>query len=409
LQLLEKVSQEVRSIPNRRKESKRRVHYGLFLLGYKSGLRVSEAIKFDLANKTSKGLYRISKPKGKKERLRELNISKSIELSPHTLRRTFATYQAEASLPLPLLQKLLGHSSIRTTALYWRNIYGEDDPIDILVGKKWLENREKEPPKITVGNSPEKPSANLEPIIRDEPQIPTKKPIQHNISPLFTEIKDKPIANYQPKSIISGISIPSISPETEISEPLPIITNQREQKNHQENILLAKIRKLEAENNNLKALVQSERKSNQSLKETITNLTHKFHTDEQNHTNLLNAYQKAFNDKARAEKQVNYYESQLKTIAKKQEQEAQIEQSLPFKRSDDKKLMESLSKKILMATKSTPEEVNRKKEYVRFLNTQIYKLANQHKYLTKQLAKLEKQLKDYQKEKEKTEKWLKEN
>jgi hypothetical protein len=62
-----------------------------------------------------------------------------------------------------------------------------------------------------------------------------------------------------------------------------------------------------------------------------------------------------------------------------------------------------------MATKPTPEEVNRKKEYVRFLNTQIYKLTSQHKYLTKQLTKLEAQLKDYEKEKEKTEKWLKEN
>lgn len=69
LQLLEKVSQEIRSIPNRRKESKRGVHYGLYLLGYKSGLRISEAVKFDLANKTSKGLYRINRPKGKKERL----------------------------------------------------------------------------------------------------------------------------------------------------------------------------------------------------------------------------------------------------------------------------------------------------------------------------------------------------
>jgi hypothetical protein len=39
-------------------------------------------------------------------------------------------------MPLPLLQKLLGHSSIRTTALYWQNIYGDDDPDDILAGKK---------------------------------------------------------------------------------------------------------------------------------------------------------------------------------------------------------------------------------------------------------------------------------
>ena len=56
------------SVPNRRKESKRGVHFGLFLLGYKSGLRVNEAVKFDLSVKTKRGLYRIEKPKGKKER-----------------------------------------------------------------------------------------------------------------------------------------------------------------------------------------------------------------------------------------------------------------------------------------------------------------------------------------------------
>jgi len=67
--LLEKVSREIMSVPNLKKESKRRVHYGLFLLGYKSGLRVSEAVSFDLTNKTPNGLYRIEKPKGKKERL----------------------------------------------------------------------------------------------------------------------------------------------------------------------------------------------------------------------------------------------------------------------------------------------------------------------------------------------------
>jgi integrase len=68
-QLLAKVSQEIQSIPNRRKESKRKVHYGIFLLGYKSGLRISEAVKFDLANKTKQGLYCIERPKKKKKRL----------------------------------------------------------------------------------------------------------------------------------------------------------------------------------------------------------------------------------------------------------------------------------------------------------------------------------------------------
>jgi predicted nucleic acid-binding Zn-ribbon protein len=61
--------------------------------------------------------------------------------------------------------------------------------------------------------------------------------------------------------------------------------------------------------------------------------------------------------------------------------------------------------KPLMTTKKpTPEEITRKKEYVRFLNTQIYKLTSQQKFLNKQLTKLEAQLKDYQKEKDKTEK-----
>ena len=59
--------------------------------------------------------------------------------------------------------------------------------------------------------------------------------------------------------------------------------------------------------------------------------------------------------------------------------------------------------------KPTPEEISRKKEYVRSLTNQIYKLTSQRKFLHKQLVKLEAQLKDYQKEKEKLEKWLKEN
>jgi predicted transcriptional regulator len=62
------------------------------------------------------------------------------------------------------------------------------------------------------------------------------------------------------------------------------------------------------------------------------------------------------------------------------------------------------NEKLLMPTKPTPEEINRKKEYVRFLNTQIYKLTSQQKYLAKQLDRLEKQLKDYEKEKAKLEK-----
>ena len=50
-----------------------------------------------------------------------------MELTPHTLRHAFATYHAESGLSLPILAKMLGHVSVRTTALYWQNIHQEPD------------------------------------------------------------------------------------------------------------------------------------------------------------------------------------------------------------------------------------------------------------------------------------------
>ena len=75
-QLLEQVSQKIKNIPNKRGEYLRKVHYGCYLLCSKSGLRISEAVKFDLATKNKQGLYRISKPKGKKERF--VYVSKEV-------------------------------------------------------------------------------------------------------------------------------------------------------------------------------------------------------------------------------------------------------------------------------------------------------------------------------------------
>ncbi|PWU06720.1 MAG: hypothetical protein C5B43_01345 [Verrucomicrobia bacterium] len=168
LQFLNQIQQRILSIPNQRKESKRREHYCCYILCQKAGLRVSEAINFDLSKKTRHGLYRLNKTKGKKERLayvpkavikeleannwrpnstnrfnfyhflkkikRELSIPSSVELTPHTLCRAFATYHAEAGLSLPLLSKMLGHKSVRNTALYWMNTYHGDDDDDSDVG-----------------------------------------------------------------------------------------------------------------------------------------------------------------------------------------------------------------------------------------------------------------------------------
>ncbi|CAG8843135.1 18581_t:CDS:2, partial [Gigaspora margarita] len=79
------------------------------------GLRISEALNFDLSlehgENQYKNLYLLRVKK-------EMNISQNIELAPHTLRRCFATYNAISGMPLPVLQKVLGHSKISTTALY---------------------------------------------------------------------------------------------------------------------------------------------------------------------------------------------------------------------------------------------------------------------------------------------------
>lgn len=52
---------------------------------------------------------------------KEMNLSANVELAPHTLRRCFATHQAISGMPLPVLQKVLGHSKVSTTALYIRD------------------------------------------------------------------------------------------------------------------------------------------------------------------------------------------------------------------------------------------------------------------------------------------------
>ena len=65
---LELVKGKIKSIRNRRGEFLRKTHYGCYLLCSESGLRISEAVRFDLNSKGKKGLYRISKCKRNKTR-----------------------------------------------------------------------------------------------------------------------------------------------------------------------------------------------------------------------------------------------------------------------------------------------------------------------------------------------------
>lgn len=157
-QLLQQVWDYLASRPNKKGEYKKSVMECLYLLGWKVGLRVSEALNFDLSLEHGESQYRnlyLLRGKGKKERwvyvgeeiIRELkkrnwkpqqtnrwtfskflekvkeemNLPVKVELSPHTLRRCFAAYQAISGMPLPVLQKVLGHSKVSTTALYIRD------------------------------------------------------------------------------------------------------------------------------------------------------------------------------------------------------------------------------------------------------------------------------------------------
>ena len=157
-QLLQQVWDYLLTRKNKKGEYKKLEHECLFLLCWKVGLRISEAISFELSLEHQQAEYKnlyLLRGKRNKERWvfvapeivkelkkrnwqpnktnrisffdflgkikEEMGISENIELSPHTLRRCFATYQAISGMPLPVLQKVLGHSKVSTTALYIRD------------------------------------------------------------------------------------------------------------------------------------------------------------------------------------------------------------------------------------------------------------------------------------------------
>ena len=156
-QLLQQIWDYIITRPPQQRENKKSQWECLYLLCWKVGLRITEAIGFDYnlehQNSEYKNLFLL---RGKRQKehwvfvspeiikelkkrnwqpnsvnrfnffhflqqiKKEMNLPTNIELAPHTLRRCFATYNAVNGMPLPVLQKVLGHASLASTSHYVR-------------------------------------------------------------------------------------------------------------------------------------------------------------------------------------------------------------------------------------------------------------------------------------------------
>jgi integrase/recombinase XerD len=160
----------------------RRMYRTLFMTIYAAGLRVSEVVALRVCDIDSKRMViRVCQGKGRKDRyvmlsprlleaLREYwkeyrptellffagqrtqpldrrNVSNDCRriarraglkkrVTPHILRHTFATHLLEAGTDIRTIQALLGHRSLRTTALYtyvsMAKVTGTSSPLDLL-------------------------------------------------------------------------------------------------------------------------------------------------------------------------------------------------------------------------------------------------------------------------------------
>ena len=289
------------------KERDKFSYYCLFLFGEKAGLRVSEAVNFNLSLKQKQNLYLIKGKCHKKRAVfidpqvietlkenawkpqqtnrfsyvhflqrvkKELEIPVNIELTPHTLRRCFATYQANNGMSLPVLQQVLGHSSIRTTALYWKPT---QEPWEKLITDKWLDGKTPQEPPKSIENSNKKlilennwkifvnihQKTNI--FIQNNPQNFNQKNLESENKLLQEKLKQLEQENKEQKKIINNLQN-NLEKALNDKEKL---TKQLFQVQNEKNILLKMLSvDLKRQQQNL-SLLDNKHENNQELHQQL--------------------------------------------------------------------------------------------------------------------------------------------
>ena len=214
------------------------------------------------------------------------------------------------------------------------NIYNEDgnDTNDILTGKFWLERPKKPllesetPVRLNLGELPQLSVPNS---LASEPpaNFLTKiNQLEHKLSQIQGENSSLKKQNTHLQKDLAESNEQKSYETTQREQIQQKLTKKNEIIDQLEQKLINEQEKhLTAENNlaqekqishNLRQQLQAEKQNNQTLRENNANLTQQIANQEQNHINLQTAYQITLKEKQTAEKQANYYEQQLKSIAK---------------------------------------------------------------------------------------------
>jgi site-specific recombinase XerD len=105
----------------------------LITVMYRSGLRVSEALSLEPKD-VDLDIGTIAVLHGKGDRRRTVGIEKRVH--PHGLRHTMAYELLMEGVPIPIIQRQLGHTSLQMTDTYLSHI-APKQALEVMSGRNW--------------------------------------------------------------------------------------------------------------------------------------------------------------------------------------------------------------------------------------------------------------------------------